>query len=480
MPGSRWRFVFDLIAAFVCVVTGVGVPIGLVYLDSRSLSAGPLGAIMSITDALWILGIVANFRTAFIRHGEIESGLVRIAFRYARTWLACDLLTAWPLLFLAHGESTVGRTIQAAKGLRLLRLPPLCLKIEHFTITRLYPAQLALIAMLVCNILSCGWRAVSGGDHAAGSTIDTSVAQDWTDLYVADFYFVMMSMSTVGFGDIYPSGMTQQLYVILVMCIAPLIFGAVISLISRSTEGMFNDELAAQVKRTVNFMKDRGVPQDLSFRVQRNLRRNAMHESRMTLAPEVLAQLSPAIQRELLSELLRTTVLEFPLFKAANNAFIGEIAQAHSWVHCLPGDVVVEDGQLMLEMVFVIRGKLILENSNPPVEFEVVETEDTYGAGAWFGEACLFEIDRTRDFTAVALVEAELAVLIASDYHTIVGKYPRVLNRHRHIVASLQNGKLRLDMLAYRESAMKDQQSTSKFGMLFRSILPDNRVAALD
>jgi len=171
--------------------------------------------------------------------------------------------------------------------------------------------------------------------------------------------------------------------------------------------------------------------------------------------------LSPAVQRELLSELLRTTVLQFPLFKAANNAFIGEIAQAHTWVNCLPGDIVVEEGQVMSELVFVIRGKLIMHgngggNGGSPAGvvreegYEILSDDDVVvHAGAWFGEACLFQEDRIRDFTVVAVVESELAVLTAHDYHRIANMYPRVLARHQLIAQHLQTGKLNLKMLAY-------------------------------
>merc|ERR1740130_1338442 len=72
--------------------------------------------------------------------------------------------------------------------------------------------------------------------------------------------------------------------------------------------------------------------------------------------------------------------------------------------------------------------------------------------GAWFGEASLFEADRTCDFSVVAVSESELAVLGAEHYHQIVKKYPRVLARQRNISTSLGTGKLNIDMFAYHEA----------------------------
>jgi len=294
---------------------------------------------------------------------------------------------------------------------------------------------------------------------------------------------VIMTMSTVGFGDIYAHGTPQRLYAILAMVIAPLIFGLVVSLLSHGTEGVFNDKVTAKVAQTSKFMKRRGIPQELQHRVQHNLRCNALRENQLMLAPEVLSSLSPAVQRELLSELLRSTVLQFPLFKGANSAFIGEVAQAHSWVHCLPGDIVVEEGQLMVELVFVVRGKLIKqghakmqdthsEDGSQSMSMVSEDGEDVH-AGAWFGEASLFMQDRTRNFTVVAVIESELAVLVSHDYARIVHKYPRVKVRHQHIVTSLEAGRISLEMFEYH-GAVEDPTSGAMLPKMFQFPLGRN------
>jgi CRP-like cAMP-binding protein len=310
-------------------------------------------------------------------------------------------------------------------------------------------------------VLTCGWRAVQ---------LDTFFSLEAhpkaADLYVQDMYFIMTTMSTVGFGDIFPTDTGQRLYAIFSMTIAPLIFGAVVSVLSRATEGLFNDTIAAKMAQTTRFMRQRGVPSELAHRVIHNLRCNAMQERQMMLAPDVLIQLSPAVQRELLSELLRGTVLQFPLFKGANSAFVGELAQAHNWVYCFPGDIVVEEGQIEKEIVFIVRGKLVMmpiskrfsggsatpecvypsDESGPDDD---LEQGTTLRPGAWFGEVCLFEEERVRDCNVIAMVEAELAVLEAEDYHRIVGKYPRVMARHQHIASRMKARTLELDALAY-------------------------------
>merc|ERR1712141_926008 len=89
------------------------------------------------------------------------------------------------------------------------------------------------------------------------------------------------------------------------------------------------------------------------------------------LASDLFIKLSPCLQRELSLELLSSTILEFPLLKEAPHAFVAELAEAHEWVQALKGDLVVEEGQLLQELVFVVHGQLI-------IHYEV-DGEDTAG-----------------------------------------------------------------------------------------------------
>merc|ERR1711874_907268 len=93
---------------------------------------------------------------------------------------------------------------------------------------------------------------------------------------------------------------------------------------------------------------------------------------------------------------------QFPLFKEAPRSFVAEIAQAHHWVQALPWDLIVERGQLVRELVFVVQGRILMQIFSPlgcdsrksrsgeDEEDDAVQ-EEAFDAGAWFGEKCLFD-----------------------------------------------------------------------------------------
>jgi len=70
-------------------------------------------------------------------------------------------------------------------------------------------------------------------------------------------------------------------------------------------------------------------------------------------------------------------------------------------------------------------------------------------SGSWFGEACLFEENHVRGETVFARTEAEVAVLLRSDFFEIVRKYPRLKKRHSELEQAFRNGKCNVEELSY-------------------------------
>lgn len=391
-----------------------------------------------------------------------------IATAYVRRGFLLDALVACPIMIF-HLNSIANRALVglllATKMLRLMRWGPLLAKFQERC---RHPSLLGLRVVLVfgtlVNALSCCWRLAQIAD---GALFEPGVTLG--DIYVRDMYWLIMTFTSVGYGDIVPQGVVGRVFAIMAMLGSPVFFGCIISLLGHGVKRIFDDKAELKVAQAVQFMQKRSVPRTLQRRVELNFRHHITKEHQMTMAPDLFRNLSPAVQRELSLELLRSTVLAFPLFWNCPRAFVAEIAQAHSWVQCLPWDLVVEQGQLLQDLVFIIQGRLIIQvfstdgsyDAKPAVtnmeqpwqpnfdEEQCLEDEQELEAGAWFGEKCLFEADRVRTATGLAATEAELAVLSSTDFHKIISKYPPLMEMHRQLTSAISNGGLSLKELEY-------------------------------
>lgn len=306
------------------------------------------------------------------------------------------------------------------------------------------PVKLVVCSLCVVHLLACGLGACTRG------ALSQVGRRHGLEQYVSDLYWAVMTMTTVGYGDIAPVGTGERAYAMLGMATSTLVFGSMLTLISHTTGTFFDDQTESRIKKVRNFLKRRQVTPWLINRVLNNIRIRLEDDNR--LETEMVLLLSPTVQRELALELLANVVLVFPLFRDPQFGFIAELAQRHTWHQYLSGDMVVEEAQNITSMAFVVQGQLAKVaglggggRSSPKQLTREVDLQQ----GAWFGEACLISCPTVLDFSICTSEDADLAFLSAADYHELCGKFPAHKARHDALVSALAKAKASMSCIAY-------------------------------
>lgn len=470
-PNTGPRLLWDAFIIVTIIADGVLVPVGLVYLERASLSRSGLCRVMDVADAAWVLNIALNFLTGYFSAGNTILDPWAVSMRYVRGWLIADLLSICPISLVPEAVWTVG----VLKLLRLLRILPLFSGLQReYKSKVLASLKIAISVALLVHVICCCWRLMLRADYPDSQELTVEHELPYWRLYVVDLYWVLMTMSTVGYGDVKPVGTHSQLYSIVAMMISPIVFGSIVSGMNHYTHRLFDDPVESKVAEASRCMSRRRVPKELQYRVEHNLRSHLHQEHMAAMDPALFALLSPALQRELAFALLSSIVTQFPLFLNAPYAFVAEISQAHTWVMCVPGDLVVEEGQLIQELYFVVHGCLQVVEHLPapkkmhekspsflaglrkrrPGQCGELGLPKEFGMGAWFGEQCLVrykgQTETTFRYSAVAAIETELAVITGPEYRRIAEKYPKVLKRLSRLEVLLASCAVDMSQLAYK------------------------------
>jgi voltage-gated potassium channel len=424
-------------------------------------------------DLLWPIDIVMNLITGFYVGGEVEHGHREIAKHYANTWLIPDLLAACPLVLASHSQEAFV-VLSILKIPRLMQLPYrfFHLRSNIGSYSSGLPWLIVVGGFLGLHLISCGWRITLRADGDEPAHIHDDVFKKWMD----DAYWTSMTLTSVGYGDVVPIGNVSKLYSILVMILGSTICGAFVGSFSFFLQKVVNNESEQRMAELSSFMRRRSVPKDLQRKVRHNLKQHLTEPAAM--APQLLVQLSPSMQRELCLAILNDTVLGFPLFRHAQRSFVAELAQAHCWEQILPGDIVADEGQSLQEVVFLIEGSLqawvrpgfmeldahisalFVSECSSSAECTVIRIK----AGAWFGEASLFQDEHVYTASVSALTRCEVALLPSAKYIAILQRYPWLYERHQSLVKKIEEGTIKLLSLKYRDPEEARRSKTKNGG----------------
>jgi len=474
LPTSTLRRVWDAFVMIGIIFTAIALPIETVYV--RQPDNG-VRTVLHTVDILWIVDIGFNFRTAFISAGRIIRCPRAIAMRYARSWLVLDVMAAWPLV-LSPLDTQWSFLFWWLKLLKIARLSSIITRIQQEILPiSLLPLRVVLSVFLYSHIMACIWQASQRSQKAdapflqrIANTDDGLVAMDpdhmWFDVYASDVYFVIMTVTTVGYGDTVPVHTLSRLFASLVMLTAPIFSGLIISALTHSMRSFFDDKVEHRVADVTAFMIRRGLSLDLQRRIQHNLRQNMHQQNRID--PEILETLSPAVRRELSLAVLGGVIRSFSFFREAHLSFVAEFAQSGTLVQCSLGDIIAEEGQLQQELVFIVDGCCMSQRWVEADSSRLIEKE--LQAGAWFGEPCLFQKEAVHSETITAAQESELAVFLGSEYHRIMRRFPTVLQRHCYLEKAIADGKVSVKQLAYHKSAESKKKMRGSLSMM--ALLP--------
>ena len=220
-PENSVKKTWDVLCMALLAYCSFSVPYGIAFEGGSQSGLNSLELKLELAiDIVFLIDIALSFITRVEIHGNLTKSHRKIALRYASTWLVPDFLGSFPFDIVASaimGSGSNLSTMRFVRMIRLIRAVRLLAKLNGLRNREGYERLGTIISIgtslfalsFTSHLMGCMFTIIANdeGDnnwlaHYA-SGIGQELDDDWSR-YVVAAYWAIISLTTMGYGDIVP------------------------------------------------------------------------------------------------------------------------------------------------------------------------------------------------------------------------------------------------------------------------------------
>ncbi|XP_022726072.1 potassium channel SKOR-like isoform X2 [Durio zibethinus] len=180
---------------------------------------------------------------------------------------------------------------------------------------------------------------------------------DFWKRYIVSLYFAIVTMVTVGYGDVHAVNVREMIFVMIYvsfdMILGAYLLGNMAALIVKGSKTeRFRDKMTDLIK----YMNRNNLEKQISKEIKGHLK---LQYDRSYTEATVLQDIPASIRTKISQKLYEPFIKEVSLFKGCSTGFIKQIAIKVHEEFFLPGEVIIEQGNVVDQLYIVCHGKVV-------------------------------------------------------------------------------------------------------------------------
>ena len=342
---------------------------------------------------------------------------------YKSGQMLCDLVSAFPL-DLVFPVWPVSRILRHLRMVKMTRFSSLFfientglmspqLVVFYFRVVPLFLN--AIYCVFVLHTFAVIWLFLQPDDYS----------------YLNSLYYILYTLTTVGYGDIDVDGIAVKVYACFLLvvgaCLNGLTIGYLTAFIMRSD---ISGDKVDKMRQTLAVLRHFQVPSSLQEEIL-SYQYHVLDHNLGVAYTDVIAGLPPAMQQQVSLYMRVRLVNQVPMFTVCELSVQIALAQSLKNIVVPPEEYIMVAGEEGSEMFFLSHGFCDVLASNGYLLATITK-------GGFFGEVALL-VETERHTNVKALTFCDLFILERREFNLILDRFPSFAS-HIHDEIELQAG----------------------------------------
>lgn len=379
-------------------------------------------------SAFFLLDILIKLNTGFYQQGHLNTDRLSILLNYLKGNLIIDSYSVLPFSYFIlkhqnHKFWLLPKLVKLTQLYTYFRTLKLFLK-DLFWINFFYYFEIVLSIIFSVHWLACLWLYVSLYDVYNKDEVWAiyQVQYGIGSVYIKCIYYVVMTVTTLGYGDYYSIGVNEEIIAVIILFIGVIIFSfnitSVINVVMK-----YQNKLIKFKEKLMNFniyMEEKDLPRFLRYKIRKYLEYKSNNERNSDIKEsEILDLLSDPLREEIFSftdsgKLVGKCKIFLKLYRDKVLKKLSRFFISRAFTR---NDSVINQGELSTQLYFILAGRVEVIHDDTKTVFKILEQ------GNYFGEISFFT-KRPRTATIRCIEIVNVLALKREDLDFILFKFP--------------------------------------------------------
>lgn len=344
---------------------------------------------------------------------------------YSESYININLYTNISLNMISNQQSSL-------KILRYLRVLKLIKLFSHGKNTHLFSEilfnkkykltgyfKLCVIFVILTHISTCLWISFGGDDFNNLNSWIHYLYNFWNlknfDIYIASLYFNLLTIYTVGYGDIVAKNNSERIYSIFLLTIGNLLFSFGISYLSFlfASRNELKNKYKDKKKILENLRKKHYIPLNLYRQIKLSIKElyTKVHVEKFI----ILDNLPLSLKREMVLSMNQQRISNFNFFKFSEKEFLIEVLPLLKNHSLNKNDILIPFGSIIEEIYLINNGILSICLDNLFNNIQVSQLKKNFH----FGDILIHLNEKSPYILKCYSNTCEYMLLSKSDYYKI-------------------------------------------------------------